>query len=105
MNRSDAKKIAQTITNEQLYEMFKSSKEGIKDWTKNSIVNKTMTKGAAWNILTKDFSIDKNYHILAKINMVREFGEFLPDSLKIKKQKITYPSSPVHKEPDFTGFE
>ena len=104
MNRSEARKIAETITNEQLYEMFKSAKENIKDWTKTSIVNKSMTKGVAWNILTKDFNVNKKYHILAKTNMVREFGEFLPDDLKIKKQKTIYSGTPVHKDPDFTGF-
>ena len=53
MNRPDAKKIAQYITNEQLQKMFDNAKVGIKDWTKVSIVNKGLTKGVAWNILAK----------------------------------------------------
>jgi hypothetical protein len=100
MNRSDAKKIAENITNNQLMEMFNKAKNEIKDWTKVSIVNKSLTKGFAWNILAKDFDINYNYHILAKINMIREFGEFLPDELKIKKNKKIY-DKPMHQEPEF----
>lgn len=33
MNRTDARRIAETITNQQLKEMFDSAKENIKDWT------------------------------------------------------------------------
>lgn len=33
MRRSDAKKIAETITNEQLNEMLNNAKENIKDWS------------------------------------------------------------------------
>ncbi|MCK9416585.1 hypothetical protein M0Q97_08020 [Candidatus Dojkabacteria bacterium] len=39
-----------------------------------------MTKGVSWNILAKDFDVNANHHILAKINMVREFGEFLSNN-------------------------
>lgn len=95
MQRHIAKQIAKSITNEQLLQMFNNAKESIKDWTKVSNVNKGMTKGMAWNILAKDFDITKNYHILAKTNMVREFSEYLPEELKPKKkekQNIT----PVH---------
>ena len=100
MNRPNAKKIAKTITNEQLLEMFNRAKSTIVDWTKVSNVNKGLTKGTAWNVLAKDFDITKNYHILAKGNMVREFGEFLPEELKIKKVKRVFPK-PIHEEPKF----
>jgi hypothetical protein len=100
MNRPDAKKIALTITNEQIQEMFNQAKNGIKDWTKVSVVNKGLTKGTAWNVLAKDFDVTKKHHELAKINMVREFGEFLPEELKIKKQAKSY-SKTVHQDPQF----
>ena len=101
MNRSDSKKIALTITNEQLLEMFNNAKNGIKDWTKISNVNKGITKGVAWNILAKDFDVNKTHHNLAKINMIREFGEFLPIELKpIKKNHKKYDNL-VHQEPKF----
>ena len=101
MNRSDAKKIAETITNEQLKNMLDTAKSSIKDWTKVSIVNKGLTKGTAWNILGKDFDITYKYHILAKQNMIREFGEFLPSELKIKKPKKPYPNTVIHQDPIF----
>lgn len=101
MNKNDARKIAETITNEEIQEMFNKAKIEIRDWTKVSNVNKGMTKGVAWNILAKDFDVNHNYHILAKTNFVREFGEFLPDGLispkKVKKQNIKI----VHQEPKF----
>lgn len=101
MNRVDSKKIALIITNEQIAEMFNSAKNNIKDWTKVSNCNKGMTKGTAWNILAKDFDINKDYHILAKINFVREFGDYLPDELKIQKKKIKKSINVIHQEPKF----
>ena len=101
MNRKDAKDIANKITNIELQSMFDIAKESITDWTKVSIVNKGMTKGTAWNILAKDFDIDHNYHILAKINMVREFGEFLPNDLKPNKKNKRILPNPIHQDPKF----
>jgi hypothetical protein len=100
MNRSDARKIAETISNQQLMEMFERAKKEIKDWTKVSSVNKGLTKGTAWNVLAKDFDVNYNYHIMAKTNMVREFGEFLPVEIKpMKKTKMNI--NPVHQDPIF----
>jgi hypothetical protein len=101
MNRSDAKKIAETITNEELNEMFENAKANITDWTKVSNVNNGMSKGSAWNILASDFDIETNYHNLAKINMVREFGEFLPNHLKPVKETKIKNINVVHQEPRF----
>lgn len=98
MNRSDAKRIAGTITNEQLKEMFDTAKSKITDWTKVATVNKGLTKGTAWNILAADFDVKAKHHIMAKTNMVREFGEFLPNSLKPKKQKRKL-IPPTHQDP------
>ena len=101
MNRTDAKKIAETITNEELNEMFENAKANITDWTKVSNVNKGMSKGAAWNILASDFNIDIKYHNMARVNMVREFGEFLPNHLKPAKKTKTTSINVVHQEPRF----
>lgn len=101
MNRTDAKKIAETITNEDLNEMFENAKANITDWTKVSNVNKGMSKGVAWNILASDFNIDMKYHNMARVNMVREFGEFLPNHLKPAKKNKTTSINVVHQEPRF----
>jgi len=101
MNRPDAKRIAEKITSEQLKNMLDRAQKETKDWTKTSLVNKGMTKGSAWNILGKDFDVNHKYHILAKINMVREFGEYLPEELKPEKKKKKSPSNIVHQNPIF----
>jgi hypothetical protein len=101
MNRADAKRIAETITNEELSDMFKNAKENITDWTKVSNVNKGMSKGTAWNILCSDFNVETKYHILAKINMIREFGEYLPYHLKPVKKVKHVITNVVHQEPKF----
>ena len=102
MNRNDAKKIAETITNEQLQKMFETAKVKITDWAKVSSVNKGITKGVSWNILAKDFDVNVTHHILAKTNMVREFGEFLPDQIKPQKVNRVVSDKPrVHQEPKF----
>lgn len=100
MNRKDARQIAERITNKQLQQMFETAKTNITDWTKVSLVNKGMTKGVAWNILAKDFNPDINHHILARTNMVREFGDHLPDDLKPKKVK-QQSKTPIHQNPQF----
>jgi hypothetical protein len=100
MNKKLAKQIAEKITNEELQTMFDAAKVGITDWSVVSNVNKGMSKGATWNILASDFDVNKDYHTIAKTNMVREFGDFLGESFKpVKKTKpiITV----VHQEPKF----
>jgi len=101
MNKSDARKIAEIITNEQLQQMFETAKTKIVDWTKVSNVNKGMTKGTSWNILAKNFDVKATHHILAKTNMIREFGEFLPEELKPKKKIKNHHSNPIHQNPEF----
>ena len=87
MKRRAARQIAQTITSEQLQEMFDNAKMGVKDWTVPSIVNKGLTKGFVWNIHIKYFDINKEHGMVAKINMIRDFGDFLPNKIKLKDQK------------------
>lgn len=102
MNRKHAREIAETITNEQLQKMFDTAKERITDWKKVSNVNKGMTKGTSWNVLAKDFDVNEKYHILAKTNMIREFGEYLPENLQpTKKGKIRSSKPPTHQDPIF----
>jgi len=102
MNRNDARKIAESITNSDILRMFENAKAKITDWTKISDVNKGMTKGVAWNILAKDFDVNAKHHILAKTNMIREFGEFLPDQIKpLKPNREFNNKPPVHQNPKF----
>lgn len=101
MTKSEAKIIANAITNEQMKQMLDAAKNGIKDWTVVSKVNKGMTKGAAWNILGKNFEVDKSHHFLYKYNAIREFSEFLPEELRPKKKPKPFLPPPVHQDPIF----
>lgn len=103
MNRKNAKEIAETVSLEDLKQMFINAQNNIKDWTQVSNVNKGLTKGTAFNILSYGiWGIDeaKEIHIMAKINMIREFGEFLPNYQKKTKTKKILPQ-PKHEEPIF----
>ena len=103
MNTTQARTIAETITNQQLTAMFEKAKNSITDWTRTAIVNKGMTKGTAWNILAADFDESKDYPTISKTNMVREFGDFLPwEMRKPRTEKKTFiKKQPVHQEPKF----
>lgn len=101
MNRTQAKKIAETITNKELRKMFLSAQSGIIDWEQRSKVNKGLTKATSFNILSNSLTeenLNKEIHILTKINMIQEFGEFLPKHLKpTKKEKNNLPT-PYHQK-------
>jgi len=106
-SKSEAEHIATIITNQQIYDMFKSAMASIKKWEMTSNVNKSISKGVAWNVLASGFDVKKHYHYLARINMVREFGEYLPPELRrikayVKRQPIP---SAFHQDPKFDGYE
>ena len=103
MNKADAKKIAETVTNDQLSAMFERAKAGITDWEKVSAVNPGITKGTAWNIFSKALTASGGGRVrqLAVTNMIWEFGEFLDESLKPAKRKRQPSPVPYHQQPDF----
>ena len=61
MNKSNAKKIAEVITFEQLQQMFTNAKNNVKNWYKISNVNASLTIGTTWNVL---FSSSTNKRII-----------------------------------------
>ena len=101
MKKSDAKRIAETVTSEQLAAMFERAKVGVADWTAVSTVNKGMSKGTAWNILWNGFKASPNPRPMAKVNMIWEFGEFLDPALIPAKTPRRELPAPHHQEPDF----
>lgn len=105
MNKTDAKKIAQTITREQLGAMFEAAKSGIKDWEKRSAVNPVLTIGKSWNVLHGAFERGdlrgERIRLMVYKNMIWEFGDFLPDDLKPKKKARPALPDPFHEEPMF----
>lgn len=101
MNRGDARKIAETITNQQLAIMLQNARNNVPNWTVTSNVNKGFSKGLAWNLLAKDFDSNTEYHVLTKTNMIREFGEYLPEELKPEPRSRRVTKPPIHEEPIF----
>jgi hypothetical protein len=107
MNRHYARELAEKVTNEDLLQMFLNAQDQIKNWNVQSRVNRGMTKGAAFNILSYEVSspdfLKTQIHILAKKNMIWEFGEYLPNySPKVKKEKPDIRI--VHQEPKFINL-
>ncbi|MCJ8293360.1 MAG: hypothetical protein MJK15_03045 [Colwellia sp.] len=103
MNKSNAKKIAEVITFDQLQVMFANAKNNVKDWHKISNVNHSLTIGTTWNIL---FTASTNPSIIkqksALTNMIWEFGDYLPEELLPKKGTIKKAKVKVtHQEPKF----
>jgi hypothetical protein len=96
MNRNEARKLAETVTDDEIIQMFLNAQKSIKDWTEVSRVNKGLTKGTAFNILSKGVARS----IIGKTNQIWEFGEFLPNYQKPIKKKKEYPK-PTHQEPNF----
>lgn len=101
MKKSDAKRIAEAVTSEQLAEMFERAKVGVTDWETASTVNKGMSRGAAWNILWGCFKDNPSPRPTAKVNMIWEFGEFLDPSLIPAKPARRPLPVPHHQEPNF----
>src|ERR1017187_625021 len=98
MNRNEARRIAEIITDAQIEQMFFNAEHGIRDWEKVSAVNKGLTKGVSWNIFSK-IPIPELRN-LGKINAIHEFGDWLPVELqpvRVKKEK----QKPTHQEPIF----
>lgn len=106
MNKTDARKLADILTNQQIYDMFMEARASINRWGIRSQVNKSMTKGAAWNLLAANFDVTKKHHILGKKNMIWEFGDHLPDEIlsTLKKTKTSLPKITIHQEPNFDNY-
>jgi hypothetical protein len=100
MNRGDAKRIAQDITDDELGQMFENAKLGITNWSAVSSCNKWFSKGTAWNILYKAFALGHTGSVLGRTNMIREFGDFLPGHKKPPRKPPTKISI-THQEPIF----
>jgi len=102
MNKTNAKEIARTITFDQLSKMFDNAKDNIVDWKVVSNVNKSMSKGTAWNILYRGLSPKIINHKLVVTNMIMEFGDYLDDDLKTNKlPKSVVKISITHQDPIF----
>jgi len=101
MNKTFAKELADKIDNYQLQEMLDNAKAGIKDWTVASNGNRSFSKGSIWNILTNGFKLNEWNHPIIKYNLIREFGEYLPEYLKPKPKEKLPTVKIIHHDPIF----
>ena len=103
MNKTAAKLIAETITREQLAQMFENAKASITDWKEPSKVNPSITLGAAWNMYYPALVKGMRLIPLVRKNMIWVFGDYLPDELKPPKKPSRKLSAinVFHQEPIF----
>ena len=99
MNKVNARKIAEVVTNEQLCKMIDLARDGVTKWDAVSVVNKGITKGVAWNILCSSFDTTVEHHFMVKLNMVREFGEFIEGEFELPRRERKGVVKPFHQEP------
>lgn len=105
ITKKEALEIAHNISNDNLETMFMNAMEGIEEWGETSYVNKGMTKGTSWNILAQNFDPEEKYGYSAKCNMVREFGNFLPEDLRVKNPpESIFKVNVIHQEPNFDNW-
>jgi hypothetical protein len=97
MNREEARRIAEHVKPEALRAMLAAARNQITDWMARSDTNKSLSVGAMFNIFAH-CRIDERTNILAKTNMIRTFGEYLPGYEKPEKRKHKLPAL-MHQEP------
>jgi hypothetical protein len=107
MKRSYAKKLAENVTNSELREMFYNAQRSITQWggwEKASKINKSLSISTAFNILScgvdSDDFLEQKISPIAKFNMIREFGEYLPN-YKPEQTKSKLDIKITHHEPKF----
>lgn len=101
MDKTHAKTLSLRLDNYHLKQMLDTAKEEIKDWTVASKINKGLSKGTAWNILASEFDVNNYVSNLHKYNLIREYGEYLPEDLQPRKKQPKPEVVPVHQDPIF----
>lgn len=86
MNKKDAKIIAKTITFDQVFQMLDNAQKNVTNWREISRVNFGITKGMAWDLLAKPYKTDNDISDMSLYYLILEFGDYLPEDLKIKKK-------------------
>lgn len=108
MDKRTCKRLSKVIKSEDILDMLKEAKNGIKDWTKASRLNPMMSIGYTWNILASKFVVTKPQHTFILKQLLCEFGDWL--TIKpymepyLPKPKERYKGEVCHREPDFSNF-
>jgi hypothetical protein len=108
MNWGTAKDIASRISQEEMIQMLINAKNGIKDWTAPCKTNKGLSWGTAWNVMVANGGIkERDFNtipLIVKIQLLRLFGDWLPEYLQPPKKKKIKSTNPTHQEPNFTNW-
>lgn len=98
ITRDMADTAAHSVQISDIRQMLQDAADYKTNWTDRCRVNHGMTFGASFNIYTAG-SIDENTHHIARVNMIWDFGEYLP-FLRDRPQ----PPPPMHQEPKLEGW-
>lgn len=106
MNKTEVSEYSESVTLEDIKQMFVNAKSKITDWQQVSTCNIGLSKGVAFNILSAcliSYKTIDDINKMALKNMLREFGEYLPGYLyPLKKDKVIHPVA--HQEPNSLPF-
>lgn len=104
MTKKECTQVSINITKEQIILMLNNAKKEVVDWTKPSSLNKGMTIGTSWNILTSGILDNYDIPTIIIVKLLREFGDYLPNELKMNNnKKINKIIDLVHQEPNFNN--
>lgn len=100
ITKLQARELAHQTSDADVKIMLKTAREKVKDWKQPSNINPLMTIGYSFNIFAKALVAvrDKHLHLLTKVNLIREFGKYLPN-YKPPKKTLKIQREPIHSNP------
>jgi len=95
----DSKKLAETLPHDAFTRMLENVKNNISFWENPSRDDKGISRGIVWNLCAKNYDSESSFYV--KFQLLREFGEYLPEEYqpKIRGRKHNY--NPIHQKPIF----
>jgi len=100
MQRCEARRLAETCKEEELIGMLARARVEIVDWRKPSRINPSLSRGAVFNIfIACDLKTNGAAFLMAKTNMIAEFGEYLPGYQPTKRRARRKADGLLHSDP------
>jgi hypothetical protein len=91
-------RLAKGISLDDLRSMLVKARTEIMDWKEPSRVNPVFDRGTAFNMFS-GCTFNGQLHLIAKRNMIWEFGEYLPGYQKPVRKKRYIPTDVHHEDP------
>lgn len=102
MTKSEAMRLAATMTLDQLQQMFRNAEESITDWEKPSRINPSLSVGAAFNVL-KCVAEQKSSDLAIR-NALLEFGQYRPGAERSDRTSKRGGTPVMHQDPQPLKF-